>query len=416
MESNNSKYFCTDLEKEFREICKQEEYKDLNNINNKEGNQNIILLEPEEQNSIIEKKPDDKGNTDTFLNKKRKPKKQYIAEIKRLIKEAGLEGKYIFTKIKGNNYPWKYPNANNFQSNDQSPFNQINYDNIQINTTILYNNDNNKNKNNNNNSINNGNNNNNNNAKKKKKEEEFPEVNPNKHTQQTGSILEWLQKLNIQPIDEDMPNKLDISKVNLLNDSIYNISYDIVSHKSIYEEGCNGVVKFNGILRQTEGYKHFIYLRNQNEFDPSINGKVYQWKVRILSDSNLIGVGLADKNLVLANKNSFLKDENTLSNGVFGLISTYNKILKKKDIRPWHSDNKNLVNYVATFPEFKKGREITIIYNSSIQNLEFLSKNISYKMEKVIPQYSKGDSMLTPCAIFYYADDKVQFSELNVFK
>ena len=44
MESNNSKYFCTDLEKEFREICKQEEYKDMNSINNKEDNQNIILL------------------------------------------------------------------------------------------------------------------------------------------------------------------------------------------------------------------------------------------------------------------------------------------------------------------------------------------------------------------------------------
>ena len=411
MESNNSKYFCTDLEKEFREICKQEEYKDMNSINNKEDNQNIILLEPEE------KKPDDKGNADTFLNKKRRPKKQYIAEIKRLIKEAGLEGKYIFTKIKGKNCPWNYPNSNSFQSKDQSPFNQINYDNIQINTTILYNNDNNKNKNNNNNSNNNnGNNNNNNNTKKKKKEEEFPEVNPNKHTQQTSSILEWLQKLNIQPLDEDISNKLDINKINLLNDNIYNISYNIVSQKSIYEEGCNGVVKYNRILRQTEGYNHFIYLRTQNEFDPSINGKVYQWKVRILSDSNLIGVGLADKNLVLANKNSFLKDENTLSNGVFGLISTYNKKLNKKDIRPWHSDNKNLVNYVATFPEFKKGREITIIYNSSIQNLEFLSKNISYKMEKVIPMYSKGDSMLTPCAIFYYADDKVQFSELNVFK
>ena len=407
MESNNSKYFCTDLEKEFREICKQEEYKDINSLNNKEENQNIILLEPEE------KKPDDKGNADTFLNKKRKPKKQYIAEIKRLIKEAGLEGKYIFTKIKGKNCPWNYPNSNSFQSKDQSPFNQINYDNIQINTTILYNNDNNKNKN---SSNNNGSNNNNNNAKKKKKEEEFPEVNPNKHTQQTSSILEWLQKLNIQPLDEDISNKLDINKINLLNDNIYNISYNIVSQKSIYEEGCNGVVKFNGILRQTKGYKHFIYLRTQNEFDPSINGKVYQWKVRILSDSNLIGVGLADKNLVLANKNNFIKDENTLSNGVFGLISTYNKKLNKKDIRPWHSDNKNLVNYVATFPEFKKGREITIIYNSSIQNLEFLSKNISYKMEKVIPMYSKGDSMLTPCAIFYYADDKVQFSELNIFK
>ena len=408
MESNNSKYFCTDLEKEFREICKQEEYKDINSLNNKEDNQNIILLEPEE------KKPDDKGNADTFLNKKRKPKKQYIAEIKRLIKEAGLEGKYIFTKIKGKNCPWNYPNSNSFQTKDQSPFNQINYDNIQINTTILYNNDNNKNKNSSNN--NGSSNNNNNNAKKKKKEEEFPEVNPNKHTQQTSSILEWLQKLNIQPLDEDISNKLDINKINLLNDNIYNISYNIVSQKSIYEEGCNGVVKFNGILRQTKGYKHFIYLRTQNEFDPSINGKVYQWKVRILSDSNLIGVGLADKNLVLANKNNFIKDENTLSNGVFGLISTYNKKLNKKDIRPWHSDNKNLVNYVATFPEFKKGREITIIYNSSIQNLEFLSKNISYKMEKVIPMYSKGDSMLTPCAIFYYADDKVQFSELNIFK
>lgn len=416
MESNNSKYFCTDLEKEFREICNQEEYKDMNIINNKEDSKNIILLEPEEKNTIIEKKQDDKDNMNTFLNKKRKPKKQYIAEIKRLIREGGLEGKYIFTKIKNKNYPWKYPNSNSFQSKEQSPFNQINYDNIQINTTILYNNDNNKNKNNSNNNNNNSSNNNNSKPKKKKKEEEFPEANPNKHTQQTSSISEWLQKLNIQPLDEDIPNKIDINNINLLNDNIYNISYNIVSHKSIYDEACNGVVKFNGIMKQTEGYRHFIYLRTQNEFDPSINGKVYQWKVRILSDSNLIGVGLADKNLVLANNNNFLKDESNLSNGVFGLISTYNKKLNKKDIRPWHSDNKNLVNYVATFPEFKKGREITIIYNSSIQNLEFLAKSISYKMEKVIPMISKCDSLLVPCVIFYYTDDKVQFSELNVFK
>lgn len=399
MESNKSIHFGTDIDEEFCRMCKGEKIKYNNDNDNEEDNyienKNIISLEPEDKNDIPKINKEPEANDDNLLNKKRKPpktRKEFIAEIKRLMKEGGLEGRYIFTKIKNKAYSSKI--VNSFYSKENHPFNKMNCDKIQINTTILYNNSENQ--------INNN-------------SKDLPEINPEKHTQQTNSILEWLQKINIQPI-EDIPQKIN-GKNKLSNDSIYNISCDIVSRKSPYEESNEGIVKFNGVFRERKDindFLHYIYLREQSEFDPSIKGKIYQWKIHILCNSKLIGVGLADKNVVLNNKNKFLNNVDNFYNGAFCLINTFNKKMNKKEIRPWHCENKNLVNYVATLPEFKKGREITIIYNSNNQSLDFNIKNCSYKMEKVIPLNTKGQCMLTPCAIFYYNGDQVQFGELTI--
>ena len=236
-----------------------------------------------------------------------------------------------------------------------------------------------------------------------------------RNSQQSKSLYEWYEKLNLLPC-----NNIQVNNANNSNNgnAIFNISCNIVSHKNPYDDkNEDGYVRFfginNNIINQDNGnYKHYIYLREQNDFDPSISGKIYQWKVNILCDSYLIGVGLADKNIVLENKNKFLSNDDKFNNGVFCLINTYNKNFNVKEIRPWNCDDKNAVNYVAVFPYFKKGREVTMEYDTDNMSLEFKIKKNSYSMKNIV--IKGGKNIFTPCAIFYYSGDEIQFSKLTV--
>ena len=60
-------------------------------------------------------------------------------------------------------------------------------------------------------------------------------------------------------------------------------------------------------------------------------------------------------------------DENNqnYNNGIFALVQTFNPKIKKNCIRPWNCFDKNLVNHVAEFPSFKKGKEILIKYDTN---------------------------------------------------
>ena len=365
-------------------VVKNQE-KNKGNNNNDNNSQNCLHIKASE--SSIKKfncsNSGDKNNS--FLNKKRKflkNEKDYIFEIKRLMKEGGLDDKYLFIKKK-NSCP-----------DDQNSIKALNK-NININATILVNN----------NILNNK-------TKKADKEVVTKPVDP---IQQSKSLYEWYEKLNLLPCNNIQVNTN--SNNNNVN-AIYNISYNIVSRKISYDDkNENGYVRFFGkythINNQDKGiYKHYIYLREQNDFDPSINGKIYQWKVNILVDSYLIGVGLADKNIVLENKNQFLSDDDKFNNGVFCLINTYNKNFNVKEIRPWNCDDKNAVNYVAGFPYFKKGREVIMEYDTDKLSLEFKIKKNSYVMNNVVPKSEKN--IFTPCAIFYYSGDEIQFSKLTV--
>ena len=251
--------------------------------------------------------------------------------------------------------------------------NNKNCGNIHINTTILYNNP----------------------IAKFPVKLPLQEFSQEKNTQQTKSMKGWYQKINIQPPEEEH------REMNIINNSIMIKSY---------EEKDDGSVKFIGVQRQVSEYKHFIYLKEEYDIDTSIKGKIYEWNIIFLCNSKLIGIGLADKNIVLNNFNKFLSDDVNFCNGVFGLISTFNMINNKNEIHPWNCKDKNLANYVATFQEFKKGREIKIKYDVNNQSLEFLSKKRCYKMEKVTPFNKK---ILTPCAIFYYSGDEIKFSKFT---
>lgn len=295
-----------------------------------------------------------------FLNKKRiipKSEIDYISEIKKLMHEGGLEDTYLFIKKKKKGDKKEKNNEENKEG-------------------IISNNE-----------------------KSKKKSEKIEDV-PVKPIQQTQSLNEWYKILNLLPFN--------------------NYTSNVISPFPYEENNQNGIVKFigvNNIIQNNENNydKYFIYLREKYDFEPSINDKkIYEWKVTLLCDSYLIGVGLADKNIVIKNKNKFLSDNENFNNGVFCIINTYNKEFNIKQLRPWHCDDKNLVNHVANFPAFKKGRIITMTYNTNNQILEFKAKNVTYKMMKVFPTQNNRQNILTPCIVFYYSNDEVQFSSLSI--
>lgn len=314
-----------------------------------------------------------------FLNKKRKmlkTKKEYISEIRRLIHEGGLEEEYLFIKRKikkssNNNIPIDYE-INQNVDNSKCDINN------KCNENVLLNNN-----------------------KPKNNEEKKIETKPIKPIQQTKSLHEWYKKLNLLPFN--------------------NTSNNIISPYPYDDNHKDGYVKFygfNNIYENNDSYnynKFYIYLREQNEFEASFNNtKIYEWEVTILCDSFLIGVGLAEKNIVLSNNNKFLSDDDKFNNGVYCLINTYNKEFNMKEMRPWHCNDKNLINHVTNFPPFKKGRKINMIYNNNSKTLEFISKKNSYKMINVFPKGFGVLKILTPCVVFYYAGDEIQFSQLNI--
>ena len=364
MKQKISKYFDDDLDEEFRKMCKLED--NNNRIKNNKINSELSFENKKENSSI-----NLNSNEDSYLNKKRshlKDKKEYIELIEKLIKEGNLGNEYYLAK---NNNKSLLDKDNN--SPEKNISNNKNCGNIHINTTILYNNP----------------------IAKFPVKLPLQEFSQEKNTQQTKSMKGWYQKINIQPPEEEH------REMNIINNSIMIKSY---------EEKDDGSVKFIGVQREVSEYKHFIYLKEEYDIDISIKGKIYEWNIIFLCNSKLIGIGLADKNIVLNNFNKFLSDDVNFCNGVFGLISTFNMINNKNEIHPWNCKDKNLVNYVATFPDFKKGREIKIKYDVNNQSLEFLSKKRCYKMEKVTPFNKK---ILTPCAIFYYSGDEIKFSEFT---
>ena len=247
------------------------------------------------------------------------------------------------------------------------------------------------------------------------------EMKPVKPFQQEKTVNDWYKKINILPSDDINKNvevdELIISSASIPSNNEENkrvIFYGMNKNKA----GCNNINTNNN---EDNYAKFYIYLIEQNDIELSTNEKKkYDWNVTFLCDSHLIGIGLADKNIVKKNNNMFLNDDENYNNGAYCMISTYSKEFDIKEIRPWHCDDKNMVNYVAKFPEFKKGRTINLEYDSSDYTLHFKAKKYTYKMMNVMAknndEIGNGKKILTPCILFYYCGDEISFSNLRVSK
>lgn len=219
-----------------------------------------------------------------------------------------------------------------------------------------------------------------------------------------------------------------------MNNSIINIFEDdrsLFNKKKINfvfdDRNKDGIVKFEGAKKSNfnnqnpDILRHYIYLRTQNDFNSEAEKTEFKWTVKILNNTQFIGVGLADKNVVINNNHQFFSTDQTFYNGVFCLYSIFMHDRNKNQILPWHPNNRLLNNYVVNFPPFVFGQEITMVYNTYYKSLIFTTKfkykkkEWNYRMKNVIP-LDKVERTLTPCIIFYFPGDQIQISNLEVIK
>ena len=336
-----------------------------------------------------------------FLNKKRvmlKTEQDYVSEIKRLMNEGGLHEKFIFLekkkKLKKQNNT-KNSNDNNSNRTNNNANEQQADNNKNIETFTQKN-------------------------APKEKLQNINEMMPVKPIQQTKSLNEWYQKLHLLPY-----NTSSLNKNNRLFLSSPTAPYDDSNEAGFVRfygmnnsNECNDGISNTNNDNEDNYKKYYIYLREENDIELMINeNKRYEWNVTFLCDSYLIGIGLADKELVKKNENKFLSIDENFNNGVYCMISTYNKECNIKEIRPWHCNDKNSVNHVANFPQFKNGRIVNLIYDCSNHSLEFNAKKHSYKMLNVGIWNKDGNEkekkILSPCVVFYYSGDEVSFTKIK---
>lgn len=327
--------------------------KENRNDNDDDKNENV-------SNEIIHinrKINEDNNNyINTFLNKKRKIEKaeeEFIENLKKLIEKSRIDKNILKKKL--------FPDDENENIKEiKKKENKENNENINI-TEITENNNSNK----------------------------IIEINDRvNHIQQTNSLYDWYKKLNFLP---NLPSDLSIPAKDK------NISIN------------KNVIIFNGSKNSLNKYPHYIYSHEKLSFDGFSKNKKISWKIKFKSESNLIGIGIINQNLISSKTNNFLSDDINFNNGVFALIQTFNPDIKKYCIRPWNCLDKNLVNHVAEFPYFRKGKTINISYYTTEEILEFKIKNNVYNMKGV-----KSNKKMNPCIIFYYPNDEVEFSEIEI--
>ena len=336
-----------------------------------------------QENNINEYSYKEMISINLATNNKKEKEKYYIDNIKRLIKESGIDKNILKDLLfppdeQGQNVNKGKENKNKENKKEEKNFNvNKNMNNFnEINKDI---------------------------------------INKMSHIQQSNSLKEWYQKINLIPeLSNNNSNSMNDNNYELSLDEELNWSEDNNKINNKITESDNGIITFNGANNKNinNSYPHYIYLKNSFSFDISLKNKVYSWKIKFLTTSNLLGVGLAYKNIVIKNNNKFLNEENDIdfTNGIFALIQTYNPLNKKHCIRPWNYLDKNLVNHVAEFSTFKKGKKISVKYDTNKERIEFkMKKNVHIMGGIKLNHCDDNNKIMTPCVVFCQPGDQVIF-------
>lgn len=298
----------------------------------------------------------------SVINKNNKPlitQEKYIDNIRRLIMESGIDKMFLKNKLFPQKENEKNKNINNINEKEESKDN-----------------------------------------------------NNSNHLQQTNSLREWYQKINLLPKEDFQEIKeivLDEDEYN----KYQNLNWAKNDVNNIIKESKDGKIFYKGLNDQSNSY--YIFLNDKYSFNPSVANRKYSCKIKFLSNSNLIGLGIAYKNIVQKNNNKFLDlNEPNFNNGIFALIQTYNPQIKKYCIRPWNCMDKNSVNYVAYFPSFKKGKEIIVSYDTNKEKVEFKIKNNVHIMSNIKLLNNKDKNVImAPCIVFYHKGEEIKFCEFR---
>ena len=244
-------------------------------------------------------------------------------------------------------------------------------------------------------------------------------INENKEDNIQNNDLKTKKEKN-----EDRVNN-DKIKINYINDK-YDPNHHIIKE---YNSEDKAIIEFLGLKNNNNNnstskkLRHYIYLRTQNDFNSESEKMEYKWKITFSCNTQYIGIGVADKHVVLQNNNMLKSDKEGFYEGAFFLYSIFNEQKKTNLIFQMHPKDKNLNKYAANFVPFEKDQEVTIIYNTFHKTLTFFAKmknkKIKYKPFTIKNITSKGPSprtIFTPCIIFYYPGDTIQISNLESFK
>ena len=174
--------------------------------------------------------------------------------------------------------------------------------------------------------------------------------------------------------------KEEKSKINSENEeSSINIE-NITIPENIIEDN-KGIITYNGLFDHSKKINiHYIYLNTDKEINMNKRETVYKWKIKFIKFSNkknYIGIGLAEKDIVLKNKNIFINSKENFYNGVFCLLCKYLEDRNSNSIFAKHPKKDMLDDYIVNFPPFKQGQEI--IYSHV---LSFFIKGMLYKFLK----------------------------------
>lgn len=117
------------------------------------------------------------------------------------------------------------------------------------------------------------------------------------------------------------------------------------------------------------------------------------WRVKLLTNSSWIGIGLCDKQIVLSNKSNLF----SRIHGCFIISSN------------GHSWNSTKERCEYDVPNMSKGSEIVMTYDPFKRVLSFKRNecNTEYKMNNVYP-ITPNSTVLTPCIIFMNNGDSAQ--------
>ena len=89
-----------------------------------------------------------------------------------------------------------------------------------------------------------------------------------------------------------------------------------------------------------------------------MENKIY----KICKKNKFIGIGLADKNIVIKNNYEFINSEENIYTGVYCLYSKFDVDRKKNNIFAYNPKDDTFNGYIVNFPHFKQGHEVMMIY------------------------------------------------------
>ena len=147
------------------------------------------------------------------------------------------------------------------------------------------------------------------------------------------------------------------------------------------------------------------FLFAQTSFDVNSYSGKYSFSVKFHNTSVWIGVGLCDKEQVIANKMKFASPIRNFNHGCY-IISS--------NAYSWNcsiSAENNVVIEQNKMPNMTKGSTIDIEFNQKLKTLVFKG-NKTVTLSNVVP-ITKGNTKLTPCVLFLHTGDSIEMHIKN---